>query len=124
MSGSTSLTNIQEYTTNVLEAADYADCLDPIRNGQAVAVTTDNVILAGLADQSDGEFEVVNNPFTAEPYGIGLALDDVDFRDVDQRRPRAVVRGRQLGRRLGVHRGCRARPAGSAGRRPVLIRDN
>lgn len=80
VSGSTSLTNIQEYTTNVLEAADYADCLDPIRNGQAVAVTTDNVILAGLADQSDGEFEVVNNPFTAEPYGIGLALDDTDFR--------------------------------------------
>ena len=62
VSGSTSLTNIQEYTTNVLEAADYADCLDPIRNGQAVAVTTDNVILAGLADQSDGEFEVVNAP--------------------------------------------------------------
>lgn len=80
VSGSTSLTNIQEYTTNVLEAADYADCLDPIRNGQAVAVTTDNVILAGLADQSDGEFEVVNAPFTQEPYGIGLALDDTDFR--------------------------------------------
>jgi glutamate transport system substrate-binding protein len=80
VSGSTSLTNIQEYTTNVLEAADYADCLDPIRNGQAVAVTTDNVILAGLADQSDGEFEVVNNPFTEEPYGIGLALDDTEFR--------------------------------------------
>lgn len=80
VSGSTSLTNIQEYTSNILEAADYADCLDPIRNGQAVAVTTDNVILAGLADQSDGEFEVVNNPFTAEPYGIGLALDDTDFR--------------------------------------------
>ncbi|MBX3194961.1 MAG: glutamate ABC transporter substrate-binding protein [Microbacteriaceae bacterium] len=80
VSGSTSLANIQEYTTNILEAADYADCLDPIRNGQAVAVTTDNVILAGLADQSDGEFEVVNNPFTAEPYGIGLNHDDTDFR--------------------------------------------
>ncbi|MEO8262846.1 MAG: glutamate ABC transporter substrate-binding protein [Pseudolysinimonas sp.] len=80
VSGSTSLTNIQAYTTNILEAADYADCLDPIRNGQAVAVTTDNVILAGLADQSGGEFEVVNAPFTQEPYGIGLALDDTDFR--------------------------------------------
>jgi glutamate transport system substrate-binding protein len=80
VSGSTSLTNIQEYTTNVLEAADYADCLDPIRNGDAVAVTTDNVILAGLADQSEGEFEVLNAPFTQEPYGIGLALDDTDFR--------------------------------------------
>ncbi|GHF11008.1 glutamate-binding protein [Pseudolysinimonas yzui] len=80
VSGSTSLTNIQEYTTNVLEAADYADCLEPIRTGEAVAVTTDNVILAGLADQNAGEFEVVNNPFTAEPYGIGLPKDDTEFR--------------------------------------------
>lgn len=80
VSGSTSLTNIQEYTTNILEAADYADCLEPIRTGEAVAVTTDNVILAGLADQNMGEFEVVGNPFTAEPYGIGLAKDDTDFR--------------------------------------------
>lgn len=80
VSGSTSLVNIQEYTSNILEAADYADCLEPIRTGNAVAVTTDNVILAGLADQNAGEFEVVNNPFTAEPYGIGLAKDDTEFR--------------------------------------------
>jgi glutamate transport system substrate-binding protein len=80
VSGSTSLVNIQEYTSNVLEAADYADCLEPIRSGEAVAVTTDNVILAGLADQNAGEFEVVNNPFTAEPYGIGLPKDDDAFR--------------------------------------------
>lgn len=80
VSGSTSLTNIQEYTSNVLAAADYADCLEPIRTGQAVAVTTDNVILAGLADQNAGEFEVVGNPFTEEPYGIGLTLDDTEFR--------------------------------------------
>lgn len=80
VSGSTSEKNIAEYTTNVLAAAGYSDCLEPLRTGAAVAVTTDNVILAGLADSSDGEFEVVNNPFTKEPYGIGLALDDTDFR--------------------------------------------
>jgi glutamate transport system substrate-binding protein len=80
VSGSTSLTNISEYTSNVLAAADYADCLEPIRTGQAVAVTTDNVILAGLASQNEGEFEVVGAPFTQEPYGIGLALDDTEFR--------------------------------------------
>jgi len=39
------------------------------------------VILAGLADQNEGEFEVVNAPFTEEPYGIGLALDDTEFRE-------------------------------------------
>ena len=81
VSGSTSLTNIQAYTSNILEAADYADCLEPIRTGSAVAVTTDNVILAGLVDQNSGEFEVVNAPFTKEPYGIGLALEDTEFRN-------------------------------------------
>jgi glutamate transport system substrate-binding protein len=80
VNGSTSLTNISEYTSNILAAADYADCLEPIRTGQAVAVTTDNVILAGLASQNDGEFEVLGETFTAEPYGIGLALDDTEFR--------------------------------------------
>ena len=34
-----------------------------------------------LADQNAGEFEVVGNPFTKEPYGIGLAKDDTEFRD-------------------------------------------
>jgi glutamate transport system substrate-binding protein len=80
VSGSTSLANIQEYTTNVLEAAGYADCLEPLRTGAAVAVTTDNVILAGLAYTNDPEFEVLGDPFTAEPYGIGLGHDDTDFR--------------------------------------------
>jgi len=46
-----------------------------------VAVSTDNVILAGLAAQNEGEFKVVGKPFTDEPYGIGLALDDTEFRD-------------------------------------------
>ena len=45
-----------------------------------VAVTTDNVILAGLAAQNEGEFKVVGKPFTEEPYGIGVQLDDTEFR--------------------------------------------
>ena len=34
--------------------------------------TTDNVILIGLISESDGEYELVDNPFTEEPYGIGV----------------------------------------------------
>jgi len=81
VSGSTSEKNIAEYTTNVIATGGYADCLEPLRTGAVVAVTTDNVILAGLADQNSPEFEVVGNPFTEEPYGIGLAKDDTDFRN-------------------------------------------
>jgi len=81
VTGSTSEDNILEYGADVLPAAGYSECLEPLRTGAVVAVTTDNVILAGIADQNEGEFEVVNAPFTQEPYGIGLALDDTDFRD-------------------------------------------
>jgi glutamate transport system substrate-binding protein len=80
VSGSTSEENISEYTDNIIVAAGYSDCLEPIRTGEAVALTTDNVILAGLAADNEGEFEVVGNPFTEEPYGIGLAKDDTEFR--------------------------------------------
>lgn len=80
--GSTPAGNIAE---NFPEAelvlfAQYTDCLDPLRNGQVDVVTTDNVILAGYVDQSGGEFKVVGEPFTEEPYGIGLMREDTEFR--------------------------------------------
>lgn len=59
----------------------YTDCLDPLRNGQVDAVTTDNVILAGYVDENPGEFKLVGDLFTEEPYGIGLPKDDDEFRD-------------------------------------------
>jgi glutamate transport system substrate-binding protein len=80
VAGSTSEKNIAEYGVNLITTDTYSNCLEPLRNGAVVAVTTDNVILAGLADQNPGEFEVVNNPFTSEPYGIGLGRDDDAFR--------------------------------------------
>lgn len=52
-----------------------------LQKGEVAAVSTDNVILTGLADQNEGEFEVLEAPFTEEPYGIGLKKDDQEFRD-------------------------------------------
>lgn len=80
VAGSTSEANIKEYTDQVTSLGGYAECLPLVSSGQVVALTTDNVILAGLAANSNGEFEVVGNPFTEEPYGIGLTKDDNDFR--------------------------------------------
>jgi glutamate transport system substrate-binding protein len=80
-SGSTSEVNLNEAGAVVLPAGGYSECLEPLRTGAVDAVSTDNVILAGFADESPDEFEVVNNPFTAEPYGVGLALEDDVFRD-------------------------------------------
>ncbi|EAR25220.1 putative glutamate transporter glutamate-binding protein [marine actinobacterium PHSC20C1] len=81
VAGSTSEKNIAEYGVNLITTDTYSNCLEPLRSGTVVAVTTDNVILAGLADQNAGEFEVLSNPFTEEPYGIGLGHDDDAFRD-------------------------------------------
>ncbi|WP_425844103.1 glutamate ABC transporter substrate-binding protein [Agrococcus sp. TSP3-2-1] len=73
---------VDEYGANLQATDTYSNCLDPLRNGQVVAVTTDNVILAGFVDQNAGEFELVNDgeTFTSEPYGIGLTKGDDAFR--------------------------------------------
>lgn len=81
VTGSTSEQNLREAGVEVLATDAYSNCLEPLRSGEVVAVSTDNVILAGLADQNQGEFEVIDNPFTEEPYGIGLQKDDDDFRN-------------------------------------------
>lgn len=81
VSGSTPAANLRDLGAEVIETDTYSNCLEPVRSGQAVAVSTDNVILAGLVDQNPGEFKIVGDPFTEEPYGIGLAKGDDDFRD-------------------------------------------
>ncbi len=64
---------LQEFDT-------YSACVEALRNGAVDAVTTDDIILAGYAAQSPGDFKVVGEPFTEERYGVGLALGDDDSR--------------------------------------------
>src|SRR5918998_2380088 len=81
--GSTPAQNIRDnYPEATLTLFDvYSKCADALRNGNVQAVTTDNVILPGLVARSDGAFELVGNPFTEEPYGIGIPLGDTEFRN-------------------------------------------
>ncbi|MDQ1656119.1 MAG: glutamate transport system substrate-binding protein [Cryptosporangiaceae bacterium] len=58
----------------------YSKCADALKNKQVDAVTTDNVILLGLIDASGGKFKLIDQPFTQEPYGIGLKKGDDKFR--------------------------------------------
>ena len=81
--GSTPAENIR---TNYPEAElvlydAYSKCADDLRNGNVDAVTTDNVILTGFVAGAPEEFELVGNPFTKEPYGIGIPKGQDDFRD-------------------------------------------
>jgi glutamate transport system substrate-binding protein len=81
--GSTPAQNIRDnYPEATLTLFDvYSKCADALSAGQVDAVTTDNVILTGLVAGSDGGFELVGNPFTTEPYGIGVTLGDTEFRN-------------------------------------------
>ncbi|GGF03227.1 glutamate ABC transporter substrate-binding protein [Mycetocola zhadangensis] len=81
VTGSTPAAKLAEIGATPVLTDTYSNCLEPLRTGQVVAVSTDNVILAGLAAQNEGEFKVVGKPFTEEPYGIGLKLEDTEFRN-------------------------------------------
>jgi len=80
VTGSTPAAKLAEIGAKPLLTDTYSTCLEPLRSGAVAAVSTDNVILAGLAAQNEGEFKVVGKPFTKEPYGIGLKRDDTEFR--------------------------------------------
>ncbi|MGN2637015.1 glutamate ABC transporter substrate-binding protein [Nocardia takedensis] len=81
--GSTPAQNIEKsYPGTQLQTYDtYSLCLESLASGAVAAVTTDDIILAGYASQSPGQYKVVGKPFTVENYGIGLKKGDKELRD-------------------------------------------
>lgn len=88
VTGSTSAQKIKDtYAAgvNLLEQGGYANCVTAMQGGQVDAVTTDDIILAGLAstDANAGKFKVVGNPFTEEQYGVGISKDSDQCEDIN-----------------------------------------
>ena len=82
VTGSTPSENIKSYLANPdqLVLFDvYDKCANSLRTGQVDVVTTDNVILAGFVAEAEGDFKLVGEQFTEEPYGIGITKGDVAF---------------------------------------------
>jgi glutamate transport system substrate-binding protein len=82
VTGSTPSINIEEYLADkdqLILFDVYDKCADALSTGQVDVVTTDNVILAGFVSESDGEFQLVGEQFTEEPYGIGIEKGDTAF---------------------------------------------
>ena len=80
--GSTPSETIREYLGSEDQLTlfeTYSECADSLGNDQLDVVTTDNVILLGLVDASDGAYTLVGEAFTEEPYGIGVKNEDVEF---------------------------------------------
>ncbi len=67
-------------TADLTEFDQYSDCVQALRDGRVQSVTTDNSILLGFVAGSPGEFKIVGNKFTDEPYGIGVKKGDDAFR--------------------------------------------
>ncbi len=87
VTGSTSAQKIKDQYpgVNLVEQPGYAECVSVMGGGQIDAVTTDDIILAGLAAQETnaGQFKVVGNPFSEERYGVGLPKDSDRCEDIN-----------------------------------------
>jgi polar amino acid transport system substrate-binding protein len=60
-------------------ADNHTGCLVLLQEGQVDAITGDDTVLAGLASQDPYAVVLDEAPFTEEPYGIGIPLDQVDM---------------------------------------------
>lgn len=58
----------------------YPKCINDLQAGNVDAVTTDDSILRGYAAQYGDEMRVVGEPFSEEPYGIGMPKDEQELR--------------------------------------------
>ena len=72
--GSTPAQNVKKNypAVDLIEQDTYSKCVSALASGTVDALTTDNVILAGYAAQSQyaGKLRVIGKPFTTERYGL------------------------------------------------------
>ena len=79
VTGSTSAATVKEKFASevqLMEQPGYAECATALFSGIVDAVTTDDIILAGLASASRGKLKVVGKPFTQEHSGVGIKKGD------------------------------------------------
>ncbi|KQY47034.1 glutamate ABC transporter substrate-binding protein [Cellulomonas sp. Root137] len=78
--GTTTLERLEETYPGVeaVSAPTHTGCLVLFQQGRVDAITGDDTILAGFAAQ-DPYAKVVGEAFSAEPYGVGVAADQVDL---------------------------------------------
>ncbi|KAB8295518.1 glutamate ABC transporter substrate-binding protein [Bifidobacterium avesanii] len=84
VTGSTSAQNVKDKFASevqLMEQTGYAECVTALISGTVDAVTTDDIILAGLAAaKGNGQLKVVGKTFSEEPYGVGLKKGDTELK--------------------------------------------
>ena len=58
----------------------YSECLELVQTDAVDAVSTDDVILTGMIIQDD-TLKLVGDGYTTEPYGVGIADGDTEFKE-------------------------------------------
>ncbi len=83
VTGSTSVQNLKKEQPNLVPQKfdTYSKCAEALSNGVIDAMTTDDTILAGYANQEayKGKLKLVGGTFSEERYGIGLKKGDTDL---------------------------------------------
>ena len=67
--------------SDVISFQKESECFQALQMGRVAAWTTDSTILLGYAAKAPGEFELIGDFISDEPYGIGLPQDDSKWRD-------------------------------------------
>ncbi|MEU4572752.1 transporter substrate-binding domain-containing protein [Nonomuraea sp. NPDC023979] len=67
----------RKVAARVLPFKDYAACMTALKGRQVDAITTNDVILAGLAKQGGGGLRLVGTQFNEQRTGVGLRKGDV-----------------------------------------------
>ncbi|MCO6558259.1 MAG: glutamate ABC transporter substrate-binding protein [Bifidobacterium sp.] len=88
VTGSTSAEVVkQKFSSKVqlMEQPGYAECATALFSGIVDAVTTDDIILAGLASNAHGKLRLIGKPFTQEYYGVGVKKGNIKLaRKIDK----------------------------------------
>ncbi|HEX9339514.1 MAG TPA: glutamate ABC transporter substrate-binding protein [Pseudonocardiaceae bacterium] len=84
VTGSTPIQRVRDQgltePSNIVELSKYSDCVNQLEQHSVDVLTTDDAILKGYAALEPDKLKVVGQPFSTEPYGIGLAHDDAALR--------------------------------------------
>jgi glutamate transport system substrate-binding protein len=80
VTGSTSAQRVKDEYSDKVQLQEFDAYSKCVLGSQIDALTTDDIILAGFANQNPGELKVVGAPFSTENYGVGLkkGSDDRD----------------------------------------------
>jgi len=90
MQGTTSEINVKNllqklgdpnFAQNVISFQKESECFQALQMGRVAGWSTDSTILVGYAAKEPGQYELVGDFFSDEPYGIGLPQDDSVWRD-------------------------------------------